>query len=105
MRVLGELRRLAALRVREEAEAVYVDALQEDGARRGPALGVGRRERHRLRQLQAGRARRLEPAGELRERVGQELDGVHQSSSSTSTAPPVTRSPSATCTRLTTASY
>ena len=97
VRVGGELAALAALVVREEDEAPLVHAFEENRAGRGAAGLIRGRERHRLGQGDAGRHGLLLPLPE-------EGEGIRHSSSSIRSAPPSTRSPSATCTLRTTAS-
>src|SRR6478735_8424039 len=58
--------------VREEDEPALVEALQQHHPHRRRTIRIRRRERHRLRYLEA-RARRSEPAPELLERVGGEI--------------------------------
>ena len=62
--------RLGALEVRVEREAPLVEAAHEHRARRDLAVGRRRRERHRLGLAHTGRARFVEPALELDDRVG-----------------------------------
>ena len=72
-RVRDELAALAAAVVREEDEAALVERLQQDHPQRRRAVGRRGRERHRLGIDRLGRARVLEPAPELGQRVGIEL--------------------------------
>ena len=61
---------LARFVVREEHEAAFVPAAQQDDARRRAAAFVGRRQRHRVRFEVLGFQRVGDPAAELHERIG-----------------------------------
>ena len=58
-------------------EPALIDAFQQHHAGRRAALRGRSRQRHRLRGRQPGRARLLEPALELPQRVGVEVALVH----------------------------
>ncbi len=71
-----EVAALGALVAREEPEAALVDSAQQHVAAAGPALRVDGRERHRVGLVDALGGGVLEPARELRERVGVERADV-----------------------------
>ena len=69
VRVRREFAALAAVVVGEEAEATGVEAAEQDDAGRGPAVGSGGGERHRLGFGDAGRDGGVVPRRELENRV------------------------------------
>jgi hypothetical protein len=68
-RIALDLAPLAALVARVENEAALVEVLQQHDARRRPAVAGHGRERHRVRLVQLGGERLLEPTGELPVRI------------------------------------
>ncbi len=75
--VLAELAALGAVVVGEPREAAGVDALEEHVAGPGGTGGVGGGQDHGGGLGQPGRDRGVEPPGELLERVGGQLGGLH----------------------------
>ncbi len=71
--IFGEVDGFAGAVVGEEAEAMVVEALEEDGAAGGMAQGVGGGEGHGVRFDHATAEGLIEPEAELRDGIGMDL--------------------------------
>ena len=79
--VVRKMAGLAALEVRVEGEPPFVEPAEQDVTRRWPAVGIGRRERDRVRQVDAFGLRVLEPPTELDHGIGGEVVGLEREDS------------------------